>query len=301
MTRSSHSASRVFPSLLAAVLAGSLAVSGCGQAQNARGPSGQAPRAAAQDAPAADENMAADPEEMASADRKIIYTAAVNLVVKDFAATDRKIQSLAKETGGFVAEFREDGAYGDRRSGRWVVRTPVRRFQEFLDEVVALGVPETREITTQDVTEEYVDLEARLANKRKLEERILDLLENQTGEIKDVIAVETELARVREEIERMEGRLRWLAHRVELTTITIVAREEFDYVPPQAPTFAGKVQSTWSHSIAALGKAGEGLALVVVALVPWLVVLAVILAPLGYWFSRTIRRRSVATAEAVDG
>ncbi|MBW3596675.1 MAG: DUF4349 domain-containing protein [Planctomycetes bacterium] len=271
---------------------------GCAQQEIEQfGPAAEAPGVVADDAAGAEREPPAE-DDLASADRKIIYTATVNLVVPDFAAADRKIQSLARETGGFVAEFREDGQYGDRRSGRWVVRTPVKHFQKFLDEVTALGVPEMREISTQDVTEEYVDLEARLANKRKLEQRILDLLENQTGEIKDIIAVETELARVREEIERMEGRLRWLAQRVELTTVTIFAREEFDYVPPQAPTFAGKVQSTWSHSLAALGKAGEALALVIVAIVPWLAVLAILLFPLLIWW-RLRRRRNPVVAEII--
>lgn len=239
------------------------------------------------DAPA----EAADPRTAATVERKIIYTATVGLVVEDFDATDRKIQALTQEAGGFVAEFREDRSYGDRQAGRWVVRIPTPRFQEFLDQVVTLGVPETRQIDAQDVTEEYVDLEARIANKKKLEQRILDLLENQTGEIKDVIAVETELARVREEIERMEGRLRFLANRVELTTITITAREEQDYIPPQAPSFTGKVRNVWSQSLTALRQAGEALVLTAVALAPWLVVLAVLGSPFLIWFVRWRRRR----------
>lgn len=217
------------------------------------------------------------------ATRKIIYTANVSLVVKDFAEVDKQIQALTEEFGGFMAEFRENGSSGDQRSGRWVVRTPVERFQEFLDRLVALGVPESREIQTQDVTEEFVDTEARLTNKRKLEARILGLLEKQAGEIKDVIAVETELGRVREEIERMEGRLRFLANRVDLTTITIYAREDFDYVPPQAPGFLSKVETTWSQSLIALSRFGEGIALMAVAIAPWLVVLAVLALPVLIW------------------
>jgi hypothetical protein len=244
--------------------------------------------------------MGADPQTAPPAERKIIYTAVVDLVVDDFTETDRKIQALTKEFGGFIAEFREDRTYGDRRSGRWVVRTPVRRFQEFLDQVVALGVPETRQMDAQDVTEEYVDLEARLASKKRLEERILQLLEERAGEIKDVIVVEQELARVREEIERMEGRLRFLANRVELTTITITAREEVDYEPPQAPTFTGKVQSTWSQSLTALGRTLEALALTVVALFPWFVLLLLIGTPFAMGLARWWRRRTPQSAEVID-
>jgi hypothetical protein len=110
--------------------------------------------------------------------------------------------------------------------------------------------------------------------------------------------VETELARVREEIERMEGRLRYLKDRVELTTITISAREDVEYVPPQAPTFGGKVAATWGRSLSAMQQAAEGVALAAVALFPWLVVLAIFLAPLAIWWSR--RRKNVVAAEAVN-
>jgi uncharacterized coiled-coil protein SlyX len=281
-------------SLLAATLLLLLTLVGCGAATeyeaayefNTSEDRGEAPMTTAP----ASEAIATSSDDAPAVPRKVIYTANVSLVVKDFAETDKQIQALTQEFGGFLAEFREDGSSGDQRSGRWVVRTPVNRFQEFLDRIVALGVPETRQINTQDVTEEFVDLEARLSNKRKLEARIIDLLENQAGKIQEVIAVETELGRVREEIERMEGRLRFLANRVDLTTITILAREDFDYVPPQAPTFLAKVDTTWSQSLIAMGRLGEGLALIAVALAPWLVVLALLGLPVLVWRARRSRR-----------
>jgi hypothetical protein len=295
--RSLHSRELSGYALPALLLSGVLLGCGVQQAAKDAAPGAAPPAAVAQ----AGEDLPAEkaPAESAPSERKIIYTATVNLVVKDFSETDRQIQSMTQEFGGFIAEFREDRTYGDRLAGRWVIRTPVKRFHEFLEKIVALGVPETKQIDAQDVTEEFVDLEARLVNKRKLEERILDLLENQAGEIKDVIAVETELARVREEIERMEGRLRYLRDRVDLTTITITAREEADYVPPQAPTFTGKVQATWTQSLTAMQQAAEGAALVIVALVPWLVLFAILLLPLLIWFARR-RRKNIVAAEAVS-
>ncbi len=83
------------------------------------------------------------------------------------------------------------------------------------------------------MTEQYIDLTARLKNKRRLEERILKLLEDQTAEIKDVIEVESQLGRVREEIEVLEGRLRYLTDQIDLTTVTITVREDRSYTPAQ--------------------------------------------------------------------
>ena len=74
-----------------------------------------------------------------------------------------------------------------------MARIPVDRFEAFLEGVARLGVPESRQQTAQDVTEEFVDLNARIANKKRLEERILKLLQDSEGKIKDIIEVEGEL------------------------------------------------------------------------------------------------------------
>jgi uncharacterized coiled-coil protein SlyX len=230
-------------------------------------------------------------QEPPAVSRKIIYTATIALVVEDFAATQKQMEALVKQHEGYVAEFREDRRYGDQLAGRWVVRIPVSQFEQFVASVVELGVPESREINAQDVTEQFIDLSARLSNKKRLEERMLKLLEDRTGEIKDVIEVESQLGRVREEIEVMEGKLRYLTDRIAMTTVTISAREERDYTPPQAPTFGVKIHRTFADSLLALRRFGETLVLLIVAATPWLVVGCVLLIPVGIWWKR--RRRKV--------
>lgn len=109
-----------------------------------------------------------------------------------------------------------------------------------------------------------------------------------TGKIKDVIEVERELGRVGEEIERMQGWLRYRSNRTELTTVTIAAREERDYVPPQAPTFTGRVATVWNGSIERLQKTGEQLAIAAVAVTPWRI-LIVPAACIARWQWKRIR------------
>jgi cell division septum initiation protein DivIVA len=140
--------------------------------------------------------------------QKIIYEAEISLVVEDVSKTERQIDELLRRFGGHVAEAAIDRTQGEQLSGRWRVRVPVAEFDPFLEAVSKLGVAESRRQTAQDVTEEFIDLEARIANKKRLEERIVELLKESSGAIKDVIEVERELARVRGEIEQMEGRLR---------------------------------------------------------------------------------------------
>lgn len=222
-------------------------------------------------------------------DRKIIYKATLWLSVEDFGATEKGITELVKQSGGYVAQFSEDRRYGDMRGGQWVLRVPTDRFDEVLDGASQLGVPTNREVTAEDITEEYVDLSARLKSKQGIEARLLELVKTKAGEVKDIVAVETELGRVREEIERIEGRLRFLADRVALTTITIHAHEQRGFRPEQA-TLSGKIASTFWASLDGMRTLAEAALLAAVALGPWLVLLALVVVPLIVLLKRLTRR-----------
>lgn len=280
-----------FAGALLSVVAAML-LAGCGQESDSRWtasePAGAPPRAALEQKEAADEaageDAAVDPP--AGVDRKIIYVADVSLVVDDFAETQREIPKLVQRYDGYLAEAVVNRTEGVHPSGRWTARIPVQSYQAFLDALEQLGIPERRNQTAQDVTEEYVDLEARASNKKRLEERILDLLAKREGKIEDILEVERELSRVREEIERMEGRMRYLQNRVALTTVSISAREERDYVPPQAPSLAGRIQRAWSGSLLALRRAGEAIIIAVVAAAPWALPVLLLIVPLRWTWKR---------------
>ncbi len=229
-----------------------------------------------------------------SSDRKIIYVADVTIVVQDFAKIEKELPSLVSSSGGYLADVSIDRSRGERRSGRWVARVPVDRFEAFLDGLSGLGVPEGRHQTAQDVSEEYVDLEARIKNGKRLEDRILKLIDERTGNIKDVTDAEQQLSRVREEIERMEGRLRYLANRTSLTTVTISAREEKDFKPPETPAFSARIGHGWSNSLASLQDSTEDFLVGAIAAAPWICVWAIILSPL-VWFVRRQFKRWMAT------
>jgi uncharacterized coiled-coil protein SlyX len=236
-----------------------------------------------------------------SAGRQIIYRATITLDVKDFAATERKVAELVKSSGGFVAKFNEERPYGAQRGGRWTIRVPVPQFDRFVEQASKLGVAQSRNITSEDVSEEFVDLTARLKNKQQLESRLLELVAKRSDEIKDILALEAELSRVREEIERMQGRLRYLTDRVALTTVELAAYERTEFKPPEAPTFAANISQTFFDSLDALRKCGEALVLFVVALAPWAVALTLLAMPLVWLLWRLTRRKpgQIVTATAI--
>lgn len=207
-------------------------------------------------------------------DRKIIYSADVRLVLKKkpFENFEEEIENLIQKYKGrkSVAIVRRN--QGENRSGKWVIRVPVKDYPDFLKAVKELGVTENVEESSKDVTAEYVDLEARLGAQKKLEHRILGVLEEVRGKIQEVLNVERELARVRQVIERLEGQRRVLTDRIEMTTVTVFAREDENYVPPTALSFGDRIMNVWKSSLNALKEFFKSLVLVMVSAVPWLVV-----------------------------
>ncbi len=159
----------------------------------------------------------------AEVERKIIYNVAMHLIVKDTDEAFAEIQRLAKEMGGFVSEsnvWREDTF----RRGTIAIRVPVGQLEDALAQLRALALDvESENIDSQDVTEEYVDLEARLKNERRTEVELLELLEtrSETGKTQDILEVHRELSNVRAQIEQIEGRMRYLANLSDMATVRI--------------------------------------------------------------------------------
>ena len=221
-------------------------------------------------------------------DRKVVYVSEVWLVLKEtsFEQFEKDIKALIGTHGGYQSEVTFHRNQGQRRSGRWVVRMPVDHYPDFLKAAKDLGVPEQVQETAKDVTAEYVDLDARIANQKRLEQRILGVLDEVKGKIADVLEVERQLSRVRETIERLEGKMRYLKDRVSMTTITLNVREDADYQPPQALSFSSSIADAWDKSIGAMGVFFKGAILTIVAMSPWLLIVFT----MGYLLYRFFRR-----------
>ena len=136
-----------------------------------------------------------------------------------------KVRQLAAQVGGFIANSSITGGRDQIRQATFELKIPAGKYDETVNSLSRIGKVETVSSSAQDVGEEFVDVTARVTNARRLEERLLSLLANRTGRLDDVLRVERELARVREEIERYEGRLRFLNARVAMSTLTITVHE----------------------------------------------------------------------------
>jgi uncharacterized protein DUF4349 len=172
-------------------------------------------------------NQADQSQSMAEAmNRKILRNAELTLEVPDPSAAQRKITSIAESLGGFVvtseSKQRQSGDSGKQElEVNVVVRIPAPQFGSALDQIRAQGSRVIQEKTTgQDVTEEFIDLEARIKMQKALELQFLEIMK-QASKVADALEVQRQIADVRTEIEKLEGRKRFLENRASLSTITV--------------------------------------------------------------------------------
>ncbi len=160
-----------------------------------------------------------------SVERKIIKTGSLEIEVGDLDASVEKVAKLAQEAGGFVASQSFFAQPGSWPRCNLTLRVPSGEFDRVMAELRKHGEIRHLRIGTQDVTEEFIDLEARLRNLEREEGVLLDLFERRTTKLTDVLEVERELSRVRGDIETTQGRLRYLKHKVSLSTIEVQLTE----------------------------------------------------------------------------
>jgi hypothetical protein len=180
----------------------------------------------------APERAAASPEELPTrtdfpdpASGMIIRTGNASVEVDSLGRGLGALRQLALRLGGYVANTSIQGGREQIRRATIEIKVPAERFDDLAAGLDPLGRVEFVNVSAQDVGEEFVDLSARTTNARRLEERLIEVLGTRTGKLQDVLSVERELARVREEIERLEGRMRYLKSRAALSTLSVSMHE----------------------------------------------------------------------------
>jgi len=158
---------------------------------------------------------------------QIVHTAQLTLSTKEFDKARSGMEDILKRHGGYLGQLTASAYEGTGRVLEATLRVPDDQRDAVLTELRKLGRVESESQSGEEVTQQYVDLEARLSNARNAEQRLTDLLRQRTGKLSDVLAVEVEIDKVRGEIERMEAERKTLANRVTFATVNVKLVEDY--------------------------------------------------------------------------
>jgi len=229
-----------------------------------------------------DEGVAAE-----EAPQKIIRTVMLTIIVADVEKTVGEIESMLKSVNGYVQDatlWQSD----NNLKGHLTLRVPTAKVDGFIPQLESLGRVERKEVSGQDVTEEYYDVDARKNNLKKQEERYLELL-GKANTVKEMLEIESELARVRGDIESMEARLKVLNNRVDLATITVELRapKSLSAGDTLREPFGDRIQTGWQRGVNGMINFVQDLVVLFVILIPYTPILAL----LGYVLYRVGKKR----------
>jgi hypothetical protein len=232
---------------------------------------------------AAQEPGQGPPKKAERVERKIKYTGTLQVICDDFDKAEDGLKAAIKAHQGLVAHSEITASPGAPRSGVWRVRVPIPQFDAFREAVLALGKAERNTADSEDLTEAYYDLENHIKNKLAEEESLRKLLEKSGGEkMENILAIRRELAAVRDDINRHQGRLKLMANLTDLTTVTVTLREKQKYEPTpppditETPAFGTRIGYTFSKSWEALVTFVQYVVLAAVGAAPWLMPAALV-------------------------
>ncbi len=212
-----------------------------------------------------------------SRERMVIYNAYVSLETSDIQDSMAKIRSLAETYGGYVA-----GSARSQDGAEITIRVPKEKFHRAVDEIETYGKILDERTSSEDVTEQYIDVKARLENLQKQEKRLKEILE-MAKTVDDLLNVERELERIRGAIESLQGQINYLEGNVAMSLITVQLSEP---LPPfTSPGMDWK--ETFETALTGLFTVVRGLVVLAVSLLP----LAVIGVPAYYLYKRRRERK----------
>jgi hypothetical protein len=225
----------------------------------------------------------------------IARTASLSLTVKDFAPLEASVKAVAQRHNGYIASLNSASPQDAARTLSATLRIPSAQLESAISELKQLGRVEQESQSGEEVTKEFTDRTARMKNARATEERLLDVLRNHTGQVRDILATEQEIARVRGNIEQMEADQRALQTRVDFATIELSAQEEYKASLQGAPT----ATATRLHNAAVDGYRAAidsviGVGIWALQAFPTILIWAVALFAPARWIWRRLRRTAVS-------
>jgi hypothetical protein len=246
------------------------------------------------------ENDATKATGMPKTSRKVIRNAELAIEVASPAAAESKVSSLVERLGGYVAsserELRADEGQRSEARVNLSLRVPAERMEEALREIKRMGVgAETEKIGSEDVTDEYIDVGARITNQRHLEQQLVSILA-QANNVDGALKVHQELTQVRTEIDRLEGRRRFLETETSLAKISLSLTPLRPVVAATSNEFGVNVRRAASDSVSVATAVVIFTIRAVGVVLPLAVLFGLPVLGLVLWLRRRQRKLVMATA-----
>lgn len=283
--------------LAAALLIGATTLAACGEQSASTGPAvAEAPAMMAEGEAMMDSGAMMDQGsvmQQAPADREIIRTGYLSMRVENMQTSIGKVRELIAASGGIISAEDASGSGGSEDEGityaNITAQIPADGLDAFVKEASALGVVDNVSITAQDVTQQGIDLDARIAALETSIERLNELLA-QADKVEDLVAIEGQLSARQAELDSLVAQRTWLSQQVAMSTVTISLSPITTIADVEVPGFLSGLESGWSAlvTLAKVAVTAAGFFL------PFLIIAAIIAIPLTILLVRRARRKRSA-------
>lgn len=224
--------------------------------------------------------------------RMIIKTGSMSIESDSFNEAEAKIKNISAKYAGYTTNSAATVNVNNKKQGSVTIRVPSDKFDALIADISQTGKVMNQNISGNDVTEEFMDADARLKTQRELESRLLKLLSEKTAKLTDVVEVETKLAGVRENIERIEGRIKFLKDQTAYSTLTVSVYEPSLLVTSTGGGFFYELGESIKKGLEGFTKVTTGIITMVIALIPLIAIAGLIFIVIR----RIIKKRKLAAA-----
>lgn len=221
--------------------------------------------------------------------RMIIKTGTMNIEIDKYDDAEKSILEVVQRNGGIVSSSNVTQNVSGKKQGTISVRIPTDKFDLLLKDINTIGKVTSQNVKSTDVTEEYIDLEARLKTQKELESRIIKLLQEKARDLSDIITLEDKLASIRKNIESVEGRMKFLKNQSDFSTLSINLFEPSILVTSTGGGFFSELWDSVKSGLQGFTKILGGLIMVIIAFLPIIVIALII-----FWIIRKIIKRKKA-------
>jgi hypothetical protein len=229
-------------------------------------------------------------------DQKIIRTASVNLEVGNVTMTLDPVKSIATAHGGYIGSMSVNTRGTERLYAVLTMRVPAREFDSTISAIKTLGTLRSESLSADDVTEEYVDLQARrtaLASQLAQYNRIMERAVN----VSEILEVQVQIERVQVELDRIDGRLKYLDNRVDYGTITVTLEDP----EPVGSGDRFSIVSVINESIAGFLAVTAGLFILLISIIPLIILGIIAYAIYRWWRKRKGEKQNVPDEKKKEG